>query len=163
VLNLINEGPSVVGLLRTGVHHQPTHLVLTFNLPMNAATMQDLRNYTPHSGQPARLRRSPPEADPDQIGRLRPCPAGRHLDPASPRLPLHDYYRLTVSGLGPHPVADVKGNPLTGTDTGGEPGDYIAMIHRYGLWHPARSAAQVLKAKSVPAGPRSQTIPAAWH
>ena len=62
------------------------------------------------------------------------------------RLPLSGSYLLTVSGVGPHPVRDVYGYPLTGTGTGGRPGDYIAVIHGYGPWYPATPS-------SVPAGP----------
>jgi hypothetical protein len=48
------------------------------------------------------------------------------------RLALTGYYLLTVSSVGPHPVRDVFGDPLTGTGTGGLPGDFIALIHGFG-------------------------------
>lgn len=154
--------PAVVSWRRTGFGNQPTRLVLTFNRAMNAATVQDLRNYL--------LYQVGPNGFPGN--RLQPIPiASAVYDPTHqtltlttrPRLTLGGYYLLTVSGLGTHPVVDVNGDPLTGTGTSGKPGDYIAMIHGYGPSVSATSAAQVVKSKAVPAGPRSQAILAARH
>ena len=59
VAQVVNLAPVVVGLQRNGVHLQPTRLLpLTFNCPMNAATVQDVRNYLLYPiGQ--RLRNAP--------------------------------------------------------------------------------------------------------
>lgn len=38
--------PSVVDLVRHGVHHQPAEAILTFNAPLDPATAQDLSHYS---------------------------------------------------------------------------------------------------------------------
>ena len=151
--------PAVVSLQRTGTGYQPTHLVLTFNVPMNAATVQDLRNHVLYPIGPNGYAGPNPQPIPIVAAVYNTTTRTVTLTTRS-RLALSGYYLLTVSGLGAHPVVDIHGDRLTGTGTGGQPGDYIAVIHGFGLLHPAPSAAQVLVVKSVPAGPRSQAIPA---
>jgi hypothetical protein len=153
---------TVVSLQRTGTGYQPTHLVLTFNVPMNAATVQDLRNYVLYPVGPKGYAGPHPQPIPIVSAVYNTATRTVTLTTRS-RLKLSGYYLLTVSGLGAHPVVDVNGDRLTGTGTGGRPGDYIAVVHGYGPWHPATPAAQVVKAKAVPAGPRSQAFLAARH
>ncbi len=143
-LTLINGGPSVVSLQRTGIHLQPTHLVLTFNRPMNAATVQDLRNYVLYPIGPNGYAGPNPQPIPIVSAVYDPTTRTVTLTTRS-RLKLNGYYLLTVSGVGPLPVVDVNGDRLTGTGTGGLPGDYIALVHGFGPLHPAPSAAQALK------------------
>ena len=47
VLTIVDDiGPTVVGLNRSGIHHQPTHLVLTFSEPLDPSRAQYLSDYT---------------------------------------------------------------------------------------------------------------------
>ena len=131
-LSLTNVTPAVVSLQRTGTGYQPTHLVLTFNLPMNAATVQDLRNYLLYPIGPCGYAGPNPQPIPIVSAVYDPATRTVTLTTRS-RLKLSGYYLLTVSGLGAHPVMDVYGDPLTGTGTGGQPGDYIALVHGSGL------------------------------
>lgn len=149
-LTLTNEGPAVV-VRRLGIH---ARLVLTFNRPMSAATAQDLRNYTHYPIGPEGYGGPHPQPTPITSAVYDPV---RHTVTLTPlfRLKLGGYYLLTVSGVGPHPVLDVNGNPLTGTGTGGKPGDFIALVHGYGPWRPAAPSAQATLAEAVPAGPRN--------
>ena len=71
VTQVVNPPPAVVLLQRIGTGYQPTHLVLTFNLTMNAATAQRTSATTfSHPIRAPRLRRAQPAAD---SGSFRPC------------------------------------------------------------------------------------------
>ena len=150
-LTLTNVAPVVVSLQRTGIHLQPTRLVLTFNLPLNAATAQDLRNYLLYPVGPRGFAGPNPQPIPIVSAVYDPAHRTVTLTPQS-RLALTGYYLLTVSGVGAHPVREVYGDPLTGTGTGGLPGDYIALVHGYGPWLPAASACRVLIRTAVRTG-----------
>ena len=149
--------PAVVSLQRTGTGYQPTHLVLTFNVPMNAATVQDLRNHVLYPIGPNGYAGPNPQPIPIVAAVYNTTTRTVTLTTRS-RLALSGYYLLTVSGVGAHPVVDVNGERLTGTGTGSRPGDYIAMIHGDGPWRPAVPATQLVKAKALPAGPRSHLV-----
>lgn len=129
-LALVSPPPAVVGLRRPGVHDRLTRLVLAFNRPLNAATAQDVRNYlfipADPSGRPLRYTKSIPVAVAAYDPRLRTVT----LTPASP-LRLTGSYLLRVNGAGPGRLVDVLGAPLVGTNTGGRPGNYLALIHGY--------------------------------
>jgi hypothetical protein len=153
-LTLTNVAPTVVLLQRFGIHAQPTRLVLAFNLPMNAATVQDHRNYLLEQTGPRG--HAGPHSHPIPIASAvyDPMTQAVTLTPQS-LLSLKGYYLLTVRGTGPHPVQDVNGNPLTGTGTGGRPGDYIVLIHGRGPWLTPSSVVQTRTASAIPAGPQS--------
>jgi hypothetical protein len=150
---LTNVGPAVVVLQRVGIHAQPTLLVLTFNRPMDAATGQDLRNYLLFQVGPLGFAGPHPQPIPITAAVYDPATQSVILAPRSP-LALGGYYLLTVSGAGPHPVRDVTGAPLTGTGTGGQPGDYIALVHGPGPWVTPPPVVPARTAPAVPAGPQ---------
>jgi len=132
-LGLTNLAPAVAGLQRTGIHDQPTRLVLTFNLPMNAATVQDLRNYLLYRIGPHGYGGPNPRPIPIVSAVYDPTARAVTLTPQT-RLRLRRYYLLTVSGL---------------------PGEFLAVVHGDGpTVVPARASA-------VPAGPRPPAKPAA--
>ena len=145
--------PVVAILKRTGIHDQPTQLILTFNRPMNAATVQDLRNYVRYPIGPNGYGGRFPRPIPITSAVYDPVHRTVTLTPAS-RLPLGGYSLLTVSGVGPHPVRDANGDPLTGTGTGSRPGDFIAIIHGSGLTVTTPSTAKVRTEAVRAAGPR---------
>jgi hypothetical protein len=152
-LSLTNVGPAVVLLQRFGLHAQPTLLVLTFNRPMDAATAQDLRNYVLFQVGPLGFAGPHPQPIPITAAVYDPVTQSVILAPRSP-LALGGYYLLTVSGAGPHPVRDVTGAALTGTGTGGQPGDYIALVHGPGPWVTPPPVVPARTAPAVPTGPR---------
>jgi hypothetical protein len=123
--------PTVVGLKRLGIHHQPTRLVLSFSKPLDPASATNLKNYA--------LIRVGPE------GRATPRPRpilvkSAVYDPTSQavtlkpehRLNLHLYYRLTVTGTAPGGVAGSDGVLLDGANTGSPGSDYVAVVHKFG-------------------------------
>jgi hypothetical protein len=148
-----NVPPAVVLLQRFGIHAQPTLLVLTFNRPMDAATAQDLRNYLLFQVGPLGFAGPHPQPIPITAAVYDPATQSVILAPRSP-LALGGYYLPTVSGAGPHPVRDVTGASLTGTGTGGQPGDYIALVHGPGPWVTPTPVVPARAASAVPAVPR---------
>jgi len=156
---VVNPPPAVVVLQRFGIHDQPTRLVLTFNRPMNAATVQDLRNYLLYPIGPHGYGGPHPQPIPITSAVYDPVHYTVTLTPLF-RLKFGGYYLLTVSGASPHGLVDVTGVPLVGTNAGGKLGsDYIAVVHGYGPWVTPSSLVQARTATAVPAGPRSLAQP----
>ena len=162
VTQVVNPPPVVVSLRRLGIHLQPTHLVLTFNRPMNVAIVQDLRNYLLYRVGPHGF--AGPHPRPIPIDSAVYDPAHRTVTLTTRfRLALAGYYLLSVNGAGPGRLADVAGVPLVGTNAGGQIGsEYIAVVHGSGPWLTPSSVEQVRTASAVPAGPRSLAGLAAW-
>ena len=69
-----------------------------------------------------------PEADPIVSAVYDPIARRVTLTPRF-RLAPNGEYLLTVSGAGALPVRDVYGTAITGTGTGGLPGDFIAGLN----------------------------------
>ncbi len=125
--------PEVVGLRRSGIHHQPTHLVLTFSELLDPSRAQDLSNYTlvapGHDGRFG--------TRDDQVIRVNSAtydPNTRTVT-LSPSRHLNWYrrYRITVKGTGAAGLTDLAGNLLDGNGDGRSGGDYVAIIRGYGL------------------------------
>jgi len=128
---VVTPPPAVVGLRRTGVGLQPTQVVLTFDRPMNAATAQDLRNYSfVRVGPLGRAARHPrPIAVRSAV--YDPAAQAVTLVPER-RLSLFGYYRVVARGGVAGGLSDVLGAPLVGTNTGGGAGDYVGVLHGHG-------------------------------
>ena len=160
-LAVVVPPPSVIELQRLGVHLQPTRLVLTFNRPMNAATVQNARNYLLYPIDPNGFARPFVQPIPLVSAVYDPVHQTVTLTPRS-RLALSGYYLLTVNGAGAGQLMDVTGVPLVGTNAGGLIGsDYIAVVHGYGPMRPATSSPVGLQARAMPSGPRHPVLPTA--
>jgi autotransporter-associated beta strand protein len=119
--------PTVVSLERFGFHDQPTSLVLTFSVALDATSAQNVNNYhIVNMGGPGR--------DGNLVGQVIPVMAAMYdptaltvtLFPAE-RLDIHNDYQLTVNGTAPGGLTGVTGLPLAGQ--GGVSGtNYIADI-----------------------------------
>jgi hypothetical protein len=134
--------PTVLSLRRTGIHDQPTHLVLTFDRPMSAATVQDLRNYLLFRVGPHGVAGPHPQPIPIASAVYDPAARAVTLTPLH-RLDLHRYYRLTASGTAPAGLRSVDGVLLDGSGRGQPGTDYVALVHGFAAVAPV----------SLPAGP----------
>jgi hypothetical protein len=124
--------PTVTSLVRTGVHLEPTHLVLTFSTPLNAASALNLVAYRLVLLAPGKER-----------GTLRaiviklksavydPVHQRVTLRPRQ-RLNLRRPYLLTASGTGPSAIKSAAGLALDGKGTGQPGSDYQALILGFG-------------------------------
>jgi hypothetical protein len=120
--------PVVTGLSRSGVHLQPTRLVLTFSTPLNAPRAQDLSAYRLVLIAPGPQRGSLRTV----VLKLKSAvydPARRTvtLTPRQ-RLNLHRPYMLTVKGTGTSAIESADGQPLDGRNNGQPGSDYQALI-----------------------------------
>jgi hypothetical protein len=127
--------PVVVGLRRTGVHRQPTQLVLSFSEPLDPARASDPRNYGLLLVGPY----GRPGLDPHPIPVLSAAydPAHRAVT-VTPlrRLSLHGYYQLTVFGTPPRGLTSAAGVPLDGSGRGQPGTDFVAVVHGFGAVSP---------------------------
>jgi hypothetical protein len=139
--------PQVIGVFRVGIHFQPTQLILSFNEDMNAATVQDLRNYfLVPIGPNGRIG---PHSVPIQVDSAVYHPGSRTvtLIPHH-QLNFHLFYELVVNGMAPSGLRNSQGVLLDGAGTG-EPGvDFFTVVHGLGaifpkqvpVWHTAVTA-----------------------
>ena len=114
------DPPVVVSLKRTGIHMQPTVLVLTFSAALDPIRAQDVRNYriTDPAGRSIGIDSA--VYDPTaQTVTLRP----------RPRIDLHHTYHVTVIGTGSGGVADVRDNLLDGAGNGNAGSDYVTTLN----------------------------------
>ncbi len=104
-------GPTVTNLQRFGFHNQPTIFVLTFNEGLNAASAQNINNYTlvpivnGTAGTPIPLSSAVYDATNNTVT----------LSPAN-TVYLFAQYQLTVNGTSPSGVTDTSGNFLAGAN-----------------------------------------------
>jgi virginiamycin B lyase len=118
-----DAGPSVTALRRTGIHLQPTHIVLTFSGPLDATRATDLANYQlcGRNGRPIALL----SAAYDPTTRTVTLSPERRLKIHRPYV-----YQITVDGSPGRGVAGSDGAPLIGNDGPGT--DYIARFFGFG-------------------------------
>ena len=149
---------TVTGLVRLGIHRQPTLLVLAFSAPLDPAPAQDTANYrlmVRGGHHPIRIRSAALSPD----GRV------VTLQPAR-RLPLKFQYQLTVVGTPPSGLTDTRGQFLSGAGPGRPGTDFTAVITREDLVLPpqqppqAHAARHVSAGRSVPHGPAASRHPA---
>ena len=115
----VGAPPMVMSVSRFGFHMRPTTLVIQFNGALDAASAQNLKDYT-------------------IIG-----PGGRHIAVASAvcdanawsvtlapatRLNVHDTYQLIVRGTGSNPIRDRAGVAIDGAGDGTVGSDYETKI-----------------------------------
>jgi hypothetical protein len=110
--------------VRTGIHAEPTSLVLTFNELLDPSSAQNLSNYrlVGPNRRPVPIASAVYNAINNTVT----------LSPAS-RLNVHWNYALTVIGTTPHGVTDVFGDLLDGAGTGQPGSDFQATITRRNL------------------------------
>ena len=149
--------PTVVGLKRLGIHHQPTQLVLSFSKPLDPVSATNLHNYTLIRVGPQGRATHHPTPIPLKSAVYDPLAQAVRLSPQH-RLNFHLYYRLTVNGSTPTGVASADGALLDGAHTGSPGSNYVAVVHRFGTsaiqatrLHPAgpHRAAHQARASSV--------------
>ena len=140
------QAPTVVGLARSGVHLQPTRLVLTFSNPLASSGVSNVTNYAlvrvgPHG-------RSAPHA------RTIPVVSAVYDSTSSSvtlalrrRLNLHGFYRLTVNGTALDGLTGTDGQLLDGASTGHPGSNYVAVIHHFGI--SATKTSRVAKAHAL--------------
>jgi hypothetical protein len=141
--------PTVVGLERVGIHHQPTRLVLSFSKPLDPVSATNLHNYTlipvgpqgraTHHPRPILIKSAVYGATAQTVT----------LSPKH-RLNFHLYYRLTVNGSTPTGVASADGALLDGAYTGNPGSNYVAVVHRFGT-------STIQATRLHPAGPHRTT------
>ncbi len=122
--------PTVVGLTRVGIRHQPAQLVLSFSAPLDPARATDLSNYTLIPVGPGGRSAAHPLPIPIRFAVYDPSTRTVTLTPFRP-INLHLYYRLTINGTAPGGVA-AGGTLLDGADTGSPGSDYVAVVHKFG-------------------------------
>jgi Bacterial Ig-like domain (group 3) len=124
--------PVVMSLQRTGVHLQPTLLVLSFSTPLDAASAQNLNNYLLVQMVPGRPGRpSRPLAIKLKAAVYNPILQTVTLVPRV-RLNLRQIYRLTVVGTAPNGVRSATGQLLDGNNNGQPGSNYQALILGFG-------------------------------
>jgi len=125
--------PTITDLVRSGVHAQPTELILTVSAPLDATAAVDLHNYVVvisdawgrlHS-RPLRFRHAAYNAATNTVTLTMRRP-----------LPLRGYYRVTVHGN------------LTGIN--GSETNYSALLHKFGTVTPATVHAGRARTRHAP-------------
>ncbi len=108
VSNYFGVCPSVVDLVRRGVHHQPAQVVLTFNAPLNATSAQNLSNYSlVASGHDQKFGTADDQPIPLQSAVYDPLQQTVTLTASRP-LNVHGLYQVTANGFCP------TGTPFVG-------------------------------------------------
>jgi uncharacterized repeat protein (TIGR01451 family) len=130
---VVVDGPSVTAVHLLGPHRRATHLVLSFDHPLNPGRTQDLSNYQlvalAGSGRGARIKQAVHDSATQTVTLI-----------LARRLNLQKRFRLTVVGTGPVGVADLSDNLLDGQKTGHLGSNFVAIV----------TAADLLPATPVP-------------
>jgi hypothetical protein len=116
-----SAGPTVLSVLRYGVHHQPTVLVLQFSKPLNPARAQDTGNYfiLSHASRP----------NPVALAVYNPASQSVVLFPRR-KIDIHHPAQLLVIGTAPNGLADTAGTLLNGAKTAQPGSDFSTFINR---------------------------------
>ncbi|SIO62425.1 hypothetical protein SAMN05444166_7043 [Singulisphaera sp. GP187] len=129
-IGVVGARPTVTSLVRTGVHTQPTTLVLTFSAAMSPINVQDLRNYTIVPSGPAG--RPGLHARPIPIASAVYDPVARSVTLTSSRpLSVRAYFRMTASGTPPNGLKSTGGVFLDGSGSGQPGTDLVTVIHGF--------------------------------
>jgi hypothetical protein len=145
-----SSGLTVLSVLRYGVHHQPTVLVLQFSKPLNAARAQDVGNYfiLSHASRP----------NPVALAVYNPVSQSVVLFPRR-TIDIHHPAQLLVIGTSPNGLADTSGNLLNGANTVQPGSDFSTFINRgilagplTGLLNPSPVAPESSRALTSAAG-----------
>ena len=118
------DGPRIIRVVRFGIHHQPTTLVLEFDQPLDPVPATDVHNYhiTGPAGRSIAIASAQYDPSTDMVA----------LHPTK-RINLHYTYTLTVSGTGPNGLTDTDGRLLDGNDDGKPGGNFKTTITRRNL------------------------------
>jgi hypothetical protein len=125
--------PTVQSLQRTGIHAQPTSLVLTFSEALNTASATNVANYTvlapgpdgrfgTHDHRTIRIRSAVYNPATDTVT----------LTPVH-RLNWHRRYKIEVNGSSPTGLTDLFGNLLNGVGNGKPGSNYAAVFRHWGI------------------------------
>ncbi len=118
-VNVMSDGPKVVGLSRYGFHARPTVLTLNFDSPLNPSRAQDTSNYVLVNRHGDRIAIKIASYDPaTQTVTLKPV----H------RLKIRRAYTLTIRGTSPDGLTGASGIPLDGAGTGEPQTNFTARI-----------------------------------
>jgi uncharacterized repeat protein (TIGR01451 family) len=133
VVPQITDGPLVQSVVRTGIHAQPTVLVLTFSDLLNMGTAESTANYVILTrGRDGRFgSRGSRRIAVDSAVYL---PDSRQviLRPHE-RLNFHLSYELIVNGLPPSGLTSEQGVPLDGAATGQPGSNFTLVMHGLGV------------------------------
>ncbi len=126
--------PVVTSVTRSGIHNQPTTLVVTFNEPMDTTRAQTLTNYQLVMLRYIRGRH--PSYKVVRVIRLRLAVSNSShqtvtLSPVG-RLNIHQLYELTVRGTSPLGLTSTYGQYLDGKNNGQPGSNYATLILGYG-------------------------------
>jgi hypothetical protein len=117
--NFLPPPPRVNGLVHTGIHWQPTRIFLTFDQPMDPATVQYTRNYIVIAGAGWHVRAIPvTSAVYTSATQSVTLTTAQHLN-------IHYRYTLFVNGSSPYGVRSASGVKLDGTGTGKAGTNYV--------------------------------------
>ena len=152
--------PAVVDLQRFGFHEQSTILLVTFDMPLDAAQARDLRNYRIVTmGGPGRggslhghvthVRNAVYNAAAQTVT--------LHL---AERLDIHNLYRITITGTSPGGLMGTGGTPLDGAGTGKTGTNFVSVISWRTLAGPSTKAIPARKTSQNRATPLGRTISA---
>ena len=142
--------PTVLNVQRFGFHEQPTSIVLTFSTALDAATAQNLANFTivvlggtgkggSAIGHVIHLGSATYNAGLQTVTLL-----------PTHKMDLHNVYRLTIHGSSPGGVAGSTGLLLDGKNNGMPGSDYVAQITDKSLAGPAGAALNLARHASAP-------------
>ena len=131
--------PAVVDLQRFGFHDQPTILVVTFSMPLDAARAQDVANYRivtmggpgrggSLQGHVTRVSKAVYDAAAQTVT--------LHM---AQRLDIHNLYRITITGTSPGGLMGTGGTPLDGAGTGKTGSNFVSVISWRTLAGPSRN------------------------
>lgn len=127
---VVDTGPRVVGLVRFGVHHAPSILMLTFDRPLNPARAVNRMNYLVFGpGRDGQIGTADDRRVPLASGYYNSANRTVTLVMAKP-LYLSKQYRLTVRGTGPTAITDTNGVPLDGQSDGQAGTDFQTVFGR---------------------------------
>jgi uncharacterized repeat protein (TIGR01451 family) len=138
-----DTGPTVTSLVRTGVHRQPTHIVLTFNSALDATRAQTLSNYSlvipgTHHNRTIALASAVYDSTANTVTITTKHPVN-----------MHTKVRLTVNGTSPNGLTDTSGVFLDGANNGTPGTNYVATFSGSG------TSTVVTAASLHPSGPRA--------
>jgi hypothetical protein len=116
-----SAGPTVLSVLRYGVHRQPTVLVLRFSKPLDPARAQNTGNYfiLSHASRP----------NPVALAVYNPASESVVLFPRR-KIDIHHPAQLLVIGTAPNGLADTAGTLLNGARTVQPGSDFSTFINR---------------------------------
>jgi hypothetical protein len=147
-----SDPPTVISGRRIGIHTHPASILVTFSEAMDAASVQNVKNYVLTAPCGEVIKFASATYDPASLTvTLKPK---RHVN-------FHVNYKLEIKGLGPTAVKSASGILLDGMKTG-KPGDnYYGRLRQYTLYPVTASSGKTATTSKKSPHPKPASIPMA--